>query len=360
MQAMSTVRPEPGRQDFVPDRQARPLVTILMPAFEAEAWIGDAVAAALAQSWQQIEVVVAPDDGHAYAGLRARCTDPRLRILAPGPHRRSGPGPARNRAIDAARGEFFTMLDTDDLIPPNHVSDLMRVALRDGAAIAPTRYTDWDVDRIIRISPTAGDDSPGSSAMTTGARPPAHDHRSLTLKTYSLLLASLHPLQHRSLEPGYCSGFAEDVVHDGFVLARCGSIRLVGSTAYLARRRPGSLCNSGPEAEQAIRASYDARIEQILHRPTELGLQVLDARDREDFAELFRLRRHVSERFPAGATDDYQTWIAGREALLYREYLAGRTAGNGDRAAADRSAGPDVDPDVDPNVDPEVKRVDAR
>lgn len=352
MQAMSTVRPEPVRPDFAPDRRARPLVTILMPAFEAEAWIGDAVAAALAQSWQQIEVVVAPDDGHAYAGLRARCTDPRLRILAPGPHRRSGPGPARNRAIDAARGEFFTMLDTDDLIPPNHVSDLMQVALRDGAAIAPTRYTGWNVDRIIRLSPTAGDDSPGSSAVATGACPPAHDRTSLTLGTYSLLLASLHPLQHRSLEPGYCSGFAEDVVHDGFVLARCGAIRLVESTAYLARRRPGSLCNSGPEAEQAIRASYDARIEQILHRPTELGLHVLDAQVREDFAELFRLRRHASERFPASAAEDYQAWIAGREAHLHREYLASRTVGNDDREAADRGAGR--------GADPGVNRVDAR
>lgn len=299
---------------------ARPLVTILLPAFEAEAWIGDAVRAALAQSWREIEVIVAPDDGHSYTALRNGCTDPRLRILAPGSHHRSGPGPARNRAIDAARGEFFTMLDADDLIPPNHVDDLMQVAMRNGAAIAPTRYTGWSLDEIIRIPPDVSSLAPASTDACPAAGQPQRGESPLTLNGYARLLASMHPLHHRSLEPGYCTGFAEDVVHDGLVLARCGAIRIVESTCYFARRRAGSLCNSGPDAEQAIQTSYDARIEQIMQRPTELGLHVLDEPGRHDFAELFRLRRYVSRRFSDSAENDYQTWVAGKEAVLYDAY----------------------------------------
>lgn len=277
-------------------QHATPLVSIVVPAFEAQAHIAAAVESALAQTWRNIELIIAPDDGRAYAELRLRWPDPRLRILRPGSHRGSGPGPTRNRAIDAARGEFLTALDADDLIVPTHIEALTQVAMAEGAALAPLRYTAWDPSRLVRALPLPAD--------------------TLDLRSYGRLLASLHPLHHRSLETGYSTGFAEDVVHDGLVIARSGSVRLAARAGYLLRSRPGSLTQAGPEAEEGIQASYARRIEQILQRPTELGMQVLDIATRQSFAELFRLRLFVSRRFAASGQRDYNTWLAGREAAL--------------------------------------------
>lgn len=294
----------PGGGSLSATRRSDPLVTILIPAFEAASYVADAVGSALAQRYTRLEVIVAPDDGQSYDRLRARFADSRLRILAPGAAVGSGPGAARNRAIDAATGDFFTMLDADDRIEANYVEDLMQRAEREGAALATTRHLSWDQSRIVRALPI------GIS--------------SLTLAGYGRLLASMHPLLHRSLEVGYCDGFAEDVVHDAFVIARCGVIRVVESAVYQARQREGSLSRSGPAAEQRIQQSYRDRIEQIRDRPTELGLQVLDAQSRDEFVELFRFRDFVSRLF-ARATPpghDYHAWVAGKEAALWERFCA--------------------------------------
>ena len=39
----------------------KPLVSILIPAFNAEAWIGDTIRSALAQTWQRKEIIVVDD-----------------------------------------------------------------------------------------------------------------------------------------------------------------------------------------------------------------------------------------------------------------------------------------------------------
>jgi glycosyltransferase involved in cell wall biosynthesis len=279
-----------------------PRVTLLIPVFDSAAYVAEAVTAALAQTYGHIEIIIAPDDGDTYRHLRNTFTSPQLRILPPGAKIKTGAGPTRNRAIDASSGEYFAMLDADDLIPPNYVEDLMRVAMVDGAAIAPTRYTRWDPNDVVRL-------------------PPVHKNH-LSLSGFAQLAASMHPLVHRSLEPGFCGEFAEDVVRDGMVIAKLGTIRVVDSVSYCARLRKGSACNSGKNAEQKIQSAYKFRIEQILTRPTELGMQVLPWEDRKDFVNLFRFRAFVSAAFAKSSGNCYNAWIAGREADLWDEFTA--------------------------------------
>lgn len=279
-----------------------PRVTLLMPVFDSSGFVAVAINAALAQTYGHIEIVVAPDDGETYLDLRRTFTSPQLRIIPPGAEKRTGPGPTRNRALDAASGEYLAMLDADDWIPPTYVEALMQVALQDGAAIAPTRYTRWDLAQAVRTPPV-----PSAQLSLTG---------------FAQLLASMHPLIHRSLETGYDSGFAEDVVHDGIAIAKLGTVRVVESSAYFIRLREGSECNRGSEAERAIQAAYGQRIHQILNRPTELGMQALRREDREEFADLFRFRAYVSTEFSASSASCYNSWVAGREAALWDKFMS--------------------------------------
>lgn len=277
-----------------------PRVTLLIPCFDAGAYVDDAIRCALEQTYGHIEIIVAPDDGDTYQHLRDTFKSPQLRIIPPGNTPKTGAGATRNRAIDASSGEYFTMLDSDDLIPKNYIEELMRVAIVEGAALAPTRYLAWDRLELIRV-------------------PPVHNQL-LSLSGFSQLLSSIHPLVHRSLEVGYYDGFAQDVIHDGTIIAKLGTISVVNSVSYELRLRSGSACNNGNDAELQIQKSYAERIEQILTRPTEIGMQFLSYQDRQDFANLFRFRAMASMEFSKSGAASYNEWVAGNEAALWDRF----------------------------------------
>jgi glycosyltransferase involved in cell wall biosynthesis len=103
---------------------APPRASVLMPAYNAEATIGEAVQSALAQTVPDIEVIVV-DDGSAQpiAEALAPIRDPRLRVLrTAGNH---GVAAARNSALVAARAPVVAQLDADDAWRETHLEALL-------------------------------------------------------------------------------------------------------------------------------------------------------------------------------------------------------------------------------------------
>jgi Glycosyl transferase family 2 len=102
----------------------RPSFSVIVPAYNAAAFIGEAVRSALAQTSQPLEVIVADDgseDGLEHlAGLGDRVVVLRL------PHR--GVAAARNEAVRAASGDFVAMLDSDDVYLPERLEALGALA----------------------------------------------------------------------------------------------------------------------------------------------------------------------------------------------------------------------------------------
>ncbi len=101
--------------------QDGPRATIVIPTYNSARWLGEAVDSALAQTFDDIEVLVldnASTDGTAK--LMARYTDPRLI------YRRfdNNVGFAGNvtRGIKAARGDYFMVLGADDILDPRFVA----------------------------------------------------------------------------------------------------------------------------------------------------------------------------------------------------------------------------------------------
>lgn len=106
------------------------LVSIIMPAYDAERFIGEALDSLAAQTYRDFEVLVVDDesrDGTARLVAEAAKRDPRIRLLSI-PH--SGVATARNSGVRAAQGSLVTFLDADDLWRPDrlerHVSLLAR------------------------------------------------------------------------------------------------------------------------------------------------------------------------------------------------------------------------------------------
>lgn len=91
-----------------------PTVTVVVPAYNAERYIMQAVSSVLGQSLPELEVIVV-DDGST-DGTRAvltRVTDSRLRVIADSNH---GPAHARNQGCRAASpgSRYIAFLDADD------------------------------------------------------------------------------------------------------------------------------------------------------------------------------------------------------------------------------------------------------
>ena len=92
-----------------------PLVSILIPSYNAERYIKQAVEAALAQTYPAIEIVCVDDGSTDGTVTRLREFGDRIHLEV-GPNR--GACAARNRALELSRGAFVQFLDADDFAHP--------------------------------------------------------------------------------------------------------------------------------------------------------------------------------------------------------------------------------------------------
>ncbi len=114
----------------------KPIVSIVMPAFNAGAWIGAALASAQAQTERRLEILVVDDgstDDTAAITRAAAARDARIRLL----HMpcNSGPSAARNVGIAAARGDWIALLDADDRFEVERIERLLALARANQADI---------------------------------------------------------------------------------------------------------------------------------------------------------------------------------------------------------------------------------
>jgi glycosyltransferase involved in cell wall biosynthesis len=96
------------------------LVSILVPAYNAEKWIRDTIKSALGQTWPVKEIIIV-DDGSTDNTLQiARGFESKLlRVIT---QDNMGAPAARNKALSFAQGDYIQWLDHDDLLAPDKIS----------------------------------------------------------------------------------------------------------------------------------------------------------------------------------------------------------------------------------------------
>src|SRR5690349_8578340 len=105
-----------------------PLVSILIPAYNAEQWIGETLESALQQTWPNTEIIVV-DDGSTDGTLQAaRQFTARGVKVSTQPN--SGAAAARNKAFELSKGEYIQWLDADDLLSSQKIAAQMEIAQR--------------------------------------------------------------------------------------------------------------------------------------------------------------------------------------------------------------------------------------
>jgi glycosyltransferase involved in cell wall biosynthesis len=97
----------------------KPLVSILIPAFNAERWIADSIRSALAQTWQSTEIIIVDDGSSDGTAEVARQFASKNVVVVSAENR--GLTPTRNHLQNLAQGDFLQWLDADDLLAPDKI-----------------------------------------------------------------------------------------------------------------------------------------------------------------------------------------------------------------------------------------------
>lgn len=101
------------------------LVSILIPAFNAGKTIASTLRSAIAQTWENKEIIVVDDGSKDDTLSIARSFESQgVRVVT---QANQGAAAARNRAFLECRGDYIQWLDADDLLSPNKVEAQMRV-----------------------------------------------------------------------------------------------------------------------------------------------------------------------------------------------------------------------------------------
>lgn len=112
-------------------------ISVVIPTWDRRAWIGRALDSVRQQTLQPLEVIVVDDGSTDDTAAFVRQRYPRVRLLAQENH---GVSHARNRGIEAARGEWIALLDSDDAWQPEKLARQSERLAESGAP--PICHTD--------------------------------------------------------------------------------------------------------------------------------------------------------------------------------------------------------------------------
>jgi len=96
-------------------RATRPKVSIIIPVYNDESYVADAIESALAQTYSDVEVIVVDDGSTDSTSDILRRYEGKIVVVT---QENQGAGGSRNTGIRASRGEYLSFLDSDDLFMP--------------------------------------------------------------------------------------------------------------------------------------------------------------------------------------------------------------------------------------------------
>jgi glycosyltransferase involved in cell wall biosynthesis len=272
-----------------------PLVSVLMPAFNSEQYIAEAIESVLAQTYPYWELLLC-DDGSTDGtkDIMASFTDDRIRYL--GETNRLGVFGARNFMFKSARGKYITYLDADDFL------DRRRIELQVSALEQDSEAG--------MVGCQVGFVDPHGKLLRTSGKP----------TTYEGVLATI---------------YSENVMGGAFVMFRRNALVSVGGgyrTAYfgrssyqdydlallLAERMP---CYNLPEVlyyyrQHASSSSKQVSVDRLIVR--ELVLCLAKQRQQSVVDWLMEGKTHLADAYLDGRRQSY----SNDPGLVYRHYAA--------------------------------------
>ena len=126
------------------------LVSIVMPAYNSEEFISDAIASLQVQTYADWELIIVDDasaDMTAEIGQKYAVADSRIQCLRQAYN--TGVAEARNRAIRVAQGRYLAFLDSDDLWLPHKLEHQLAFMRCNEYVFTYTEYRQFHEDPAI-------------------------------------------------------------------------------------------------------------------------------------------------------------------------------------------------------------------
>lgn len=271
------------------------LVSIVIPACDAQARLPDAVASLIGQTWQDWEAIVVADDGFDYRALLdgIGLSDPRIGHTATGGVR-TGCHRARNVGYALARGAFIADLDSDDAFYPERLEALVPLAQEHGAASDNCAVISEDSGQLLyRLF----------NNLAQNMKVDAAAFFTRTCPMFPVVRRDAHRPRLEGIE------YAEDVVANLQLIGRLGAILVTPQTLSEYRVVAGSMSHDDDSAQRFDKTYADipGRIDR-----DELDLPAaLHDIAREGIARKRALNRALAEAQRENPKLDFQTFVAG-------------------------------------------------
>lgn len=123
-------------------QERRPLVSVIMPSYNAEKYLSEAIESVIAQTYSEWELLIIDDgstDRSSELAEAFAAADRRISFYAN--PKNIGVAKTRNRGLDLAAGEWIALLDSDDLWHADKLEKQLETAQRTGAQIIYTSYS---------------------------------------------------------------------------------------------------------------------------------------------------------------------------------------------------------------------------
>ena len=161
------------------------LVSIVIPTYNARAFLPDALESALAQTYTNCEIIIIDDGSTDGTGdLVAECYGERVRYVF---QANGGASDARNHGLRVARGELVQLLDADDVLHPEKVA--RGVAIFEQQPETVLVYTDYDEMLVDghTVIPTEHPIRPGGDVLCTLYRDNVVAHSTVLMRRQAAL-----------------------------------------------------------------------------------------------------------------------------------------------------------------------------
>src|SRR5437879_8920231 len=103
----------------------KPVLSILIPAFNVQEWMADKIKSAIGQTWQRKEIIIV-DDGSIDQtfSIARQFVSKELNVVT---QQNQGAAAARNKAFCLCQGDYVQWLDADDLLAADKIAQQMAV-----------------------------------------------------------------------------------------------------------------------------------------------------------------------------------------------------------------------------------------
>ena len=105
----------------------KPLVSVIMPAYNASEWLEEALSSVIASEYRPVEVIVMDDGSKDDTLIKARAFAKLHKEVAVYTQPNSGASVARNHAIQLSHGTYILPVDADNIIDPLYITEAVDV-----------------------------------------------------------------------------------------------------------------------------------------------------------------------------------------------------------------------------------------